>query len=293
MKLYAESLRNGHPDLAPGPALEAHYLLRAAVPRWAEHMAEWDAGAKAVLAEFEVLRNLPYGDSPAEQLDIILPKQPGQNRPVQVLIHGGYWRALDKDSILFAARPMAEHGAVTVNIDYALCPNVSLTELTEQCRRALRWVRANIAAYGGDPKNIHCAGHSAGAHLSTMLALTPEFSTCIRSVTGVSGVYDLAPVASASMQADLRLSEAEILSLSPLRLPPPRTGHWIFAVGTAETPSFIWQTHSYAAHCAAGGATIRLIPLSGANHYTAISVLGQDGSELQDAWLQQIKESSL
>jgi arylformamidase len=85
-----------------------------------------------------------------------------------------------------------------------LCPAVSLAELTEQCRRALRWVRANIASYGGNPENIHCAGHSAGAHLSTMLALTPEFSTCIRSVTGVSGVYDLAPVSCASMQADLR-----------------------------------------------------------------------------------------
>ncbi len=291
MTFYGDSIRNGHPDLTPGPALEAQYLMRAAVPAWADYMAQWDAGGKAVLAGFEVKRNVSYGDTPEQKLDVILPSNPVRDAPVQFLIHGGYWRALDKDSILFAAGPMARAGNVTVNIDYALCPSVSLAQLTEQCRQALRWVRANIAAYGGNPKNIHCAGHSAGAHLSALLALTPEFSSCIRSVTGVSGVYDLAPVSCASMQEDLRLTEAEIAALSPLRLPPPRTGKWILAAGTAETPAFVWQTNAYAAHCAAYGVECQLITLPDANHYSAISVLGQDRTELQTAWLELTKEA--
>ncbi len=290
MSPYAQTVRNGHPDFAPGPALEAQYLMRAAVPNWADYMVDWDVQAKAVLADFEVVRNLAYGTSPTEQLDIILPTLRTAAMPVLFLIHGGYWRALDKDGILFAARPMAQNSVITVNIDYTLCPAISMTALAEQCRQALRWVRANIAGYGGDADNIHCAGHSAGAHLSTMLALTPEFSTCIRSVTGVSGVYDLAPVACASMQADLHLTDEEIQALSPLRLPPPpRHAKFIVAVGTSETPSFIWQSQSYAAHCAADGLTCRLIMLPDANHYSAISVLGQDGSELQQAWLQLVK----
>lgn len=289
--LYADSMRNGHPDLIPGPVLEAQYLMRAAVPTWADYMAQWDADGKKLLADFEVKRNIPYGDTPEQRLDIILPEAGGENLPVQFLIHGGYWRALDKDSIVFAARAMARAGIVTVNIDYALCPSVTLTELTEQCRRALRWVRAHIAAYGGDPENIHCAGHSAGAQLATMLALTPEFSACIRSVTGVSGVYDLAPVSCASMQSDLRMTEGEITALSPLRLPPPRVGKWLLAVGTAETPSFVWQTKAYAAHIAAHGVDCQLILLPDANHYSAISVLGQDGTELQTAWLKLTKEA--
>jgi arylformamidase len=289
MSLYEEAIQNGHPNLAPGPALEAQYLMRAAVPAWASYMAQWDLDAQAVLRDFEILRNIAYGETPAERLDIVLPLQRSEKMPVLLLIHGGYWRALDKDGILFAARPLAQNGVITVNIDYALCPSVSLTELNEECHRALRWVRANIAAHGGDPENIHCAGHSAGAHLSAMLALTPEFSACIRSVTAVSGLFDLSPVALASMQADLRLTEREIQTLSPLRLPPPRAGNWIFAVGTAETPSFIWQTNRYAAHCSAG-ASCRVIPLAGANHYSAIGVLAEDGSELQKTWLDQVKK---
>lgn len=289
MNLYAETIRNGHPHLAPGPALESHYLLRAAVPGWAEHMAEWDQAGKAMLEDFEVIRDIPYGDTPEQKLDVVLPAQRSQNMPVAFLIHGGYWRALDKDSILFAARPPAQNGIVTVNIDYALCPGVTLTQLAAQCHQAMRWVRANIAAYGGDPGNLHCAGHSAGAQLSTLLALSPEFCSPIRSVTAVSGVYDLAPVAQASMQADLRLTEAEIRTLSPLRLPPPAAGRWLFAFGTQETPSFIWQTERYAAHAA--GAKNRLLPIPGANHYTAISALAA-GAALQQAWIQQIKEAS-
>jgi arylformamidase len=287
--LYAQTLRNGHPNLAPGSDMEAQYLMRLAVPGWAGHLAQWDADGKAVREAFEIRRDIAYGESPAEKLDIVMPLHPAEKMPVLLLIHGGYWRALDKDGILFAARPLALNGILTVNIDYALCPNVSMSELTEQARRAMRWVRENIAAHGGDPENIHCAGHSAGAHLATMLALSPEFSGSIRTVCAVSGLYDLAPVACASMQADLRFTVEEIGALSPLRLPPPSTGYWIFAVGTEETPSFIWQTYRYAAHCAAGAA-VQVIPLCGRNHYSAISVLAEDGSELQDAWLRHIKE---
>jgi arylformamidase len=289
--LYAESIANGHPDLAPGAALEADYLMRLAVPSWAEHMAAWAAGGKAVRAAYDIKRDIRYGQSAAERLDIIMPLDPVENMPVLVLIHGGYWRALDKDSILFAAGPPARSGIITVNIEYALCPGVSLTALTAQCHRALRWVRGNIGAYGGDAQNIHCAGHSAGAHLAAMLALSPEFSDFIQTICAVSGVFDLAPVACASMQADLRLTEDEVLALSPLRLPPPRRGHWIFAAGTAETAAFIWQTERYAAHCTAGGATAQVIRLHGANHYTAISMLDEDGCALQEAWLRHIKES--
>jgi hypothetical protein len=96
MTLYAESIRNGHPDVAPGPALEAQYLMRAAVPAWADYMAQWDADGKAVLTGFDIKRDIPYGDTPEERLDIILPTDTVRNAPVQCLIHGAYWRALDK-----------------------------------------------------------------------------------------------------------------------------------------------------------------------------------------------------
>jgi hypothetical protein len=100
MTLYAESIRNGHPDLAPGPALEAQYLTRAAVPAWADYMAQWGAGGKAVLAGFDIKRDISYGDTPEERLDIILPNNAVRNAPISPLM-----AAIRKTSIAPAIPP--------------------------------------------------------------------------------------------------------------------------------------------------------------------------------------------
>jgi arylformamidase len=282
--MIADAIAAGHPDVS-GPALEAQYFMRGAVPAWAAYMADWDRTSTLARADFPHRRDLPYGESPAEKLDIILPAGAISNAPVQILIHGGYWRALSKDGFTFPAAPLAAAGVISVCVDYALCPRVSMTELTEQCRRAVRWTRANIAGYGGDPDNLHCTGHSAGAQLSAMLALTPELAPFIRTVTAVSGIYDLAPLRDCSMQADLRLTPADVTALSPLRQPTPTGAAWLIAVGGAETAAFRWQSRAFHEHCVSQGVSAQFLEIPGENHYSVISVLGHANTALQTAWL--------
>src|SRR5207245_2550752 len=79
--------------------------------------------------------DVPYGPSPPETLDVF-PAAGAEPAPVQVFIHGGYWRALDKSDFSFVAR--AFHlDAVVVVINYGLIPAVDMDELVRQCRQAL------------------------------------------------------------------------------------------------------------------------------------------------------------
>ena len=101
--------------------------------------------------------------------------------PVLVFLHGGAFIAGSSHSPLIDGRRFAEHGVIVVNVNYRLGlagfldlpgadPNRGLADVLA----ALRWVRRNIAAFGGDPTNVTLAGHSAGAILTGAAIASPE-----------------------------------------------------------------------------------------------------------------------
>jgi acetyl esterase/lipase len=96
---------------------------------------------------------------------------------------------------------MAELGWVCVSIDYSKSPRKSWPAHIIDVKRALAWVRENIADYGGDPDYIAVTGGSAGGHLASLVALTandprlqPGFEdvdTTVQAAAPFYGVYDL------------------------------------------------------------------------------------------------------
>ena len=86
--------------------------------------------------------DLSYGEHPRERLDIYLPET--DSSPLFAFIHGGYWQWNDKEGFDFLAKEINASGAAFANIEYALCPEVSLTELTNQCRRAICYLWLNL-----------------------------------------------------------------------------------------------------------------------------------------------------
>lgn len=281
----------GHPDVT-GADLDAQYFMRGAVPDWKEYLDGWTADSQAVRRQLGGEFNIAYGPSSDELLDVVLPSRPVSDAPVQILIHGGYWKALGKDDFTFLAPPLAAHGIISVVVNYALCPTVTMTELVEQCRRAVRWTRANIAQFGGDPDRLHVTGHSAGGHLSAMMAATDWGATRrdggppIRSVTAISGLYDLAPVQACFVQEDLRLTQSEVAANSPLDMTLPAGTDLLLAVGADETPAFRWHTSVYAAHCTSQGLACAAMEVAGMHHYSVVNVLCDETAPLQAAWLQ-------
>jgi acetyl esterase/lipase len=117
--------------------------------------------------------------SPRQYLDVYTPRG-GQNFPVVVFVHGGYWIAQDK--AYFApitglygnvGRALARRGVGAVVINYRLVPDVAFAEQLGDVIAAVRWTQANVQRYGGDPKRMVVSGHSAGGHMTALLAVDP------------------------------------------------------------------------------------------------------------------------
>jgi acetyl esterase/lipase len=148
--------------------------------------------------------DLRYFDGRDRQtLDVFAPKGV-KNRPVLIFVHGGAWFFGDKNffGIHRAIGPfLARNGVVTVVINYRLSPHVKHPEHVKDVARAFAWVRRHIADYGGDPDRIFLCGHSAGAHLVSLLATDEQYlkdpdlglkaadRAALRGVVAVSGVY--------------------------------------------------------------------------------------------------------
>jgi acetyl esterase/lipase len=121
-------------------------------------------------------------------------------QPVIVFIYGGSWRSGDKDDYEFLGTALASRGFVTVLPDYRLVPEVRFPGFVEDCASAARWVEDHVAEYGGDPRRVVLAGHSAGAYNAIMLALVGDYlrnagvdASAIRGAVGLAGPYDFIP----------------------------------------------------------------------------------------------------
>ena len=103
--------------------------------------------------------------------DMYLPKQSGL-RPAIIFVHGGGWIGGSRTGWTKLIAPFAEQGYVGMAIDYDLSPAVRFPTALEECKEAVRWLRAHAKEYNVDPKRIAVAGGSAGGELAALVALT-------------------------------------------------------------------------------------------------------------------------
>lgn len=153
-----------------------------------------------------VISNLPYSEAGRRgHLDIYLPagEDAIKEAPVLLQVHGGAWTVGQKEH---QGRPLMNHmaakGWVCVAINYRLAPRDAWPAHIVDVKRAIAWVKDNIADYGGDPDYVVITGGSAGGHLTALAALTagdPEFQpgfedadTSVQAAVPFYGVYDFA-----------------------------------------------------------------------------------------------------
>ena len=274
------------------------YNNRALVPESAAHIAAWAQQSQEVRARATCALDCAYGDLPSETLDIFtpaLPTSPGGApvlRPVLVLIHGGYWRALDKSDHSFVAPAFTAAGCVVVVLNYALCPGtpaapVSISFIAAQIERALQWVWAHIAEFGGNPARITVVGHSAGGQLAALMLAVPWSQrgnqlpgALVRNALSVSGLHDLQPlVHSPLLQSVLNITEAQVQRCSPCRLAAPAHGILVCAVGGEESAEFLRQ--NLLMQQAWGTRVVpKAIALAGLNHFSVLEALALPGTAL-------------
>ena len=155
--------------------------------------------------------DLPYGKHKLRRLDIFPAMSSEKAAPVHVFVHGGYWRAQDKENFAFVATELVprESPRSSSITNCARAPR-SISS-PNSALAAIEWVSQHIAEYGGDPRRISLLGHSAGAHLCAIglaadwqaRGIDPSF---IRGAVLVSGIFDPAPAMHTTVNADLHLT---------------------------------------------------------------------------------------
>ncbi|WP_198380075.1 alpha/beta hydrolase [Roseomonas sp. KE2513] len=266
--------------------LDREYNARATTPEVetiiGAYRARTDA-AKAVL-RWSTER---YGPTEPERVDVY---PAGEGAPVLVFIHGGYWRALDSADAGSMAPAFVAAGACVVSVNYTLAPAASLDRIVDECRRALAWVHANIARFGGDPSRIHVAGSSAGGHLAGMM-IAPGWGAALglpeRAVAGatlLSGLFDLRPLPATHINAWMHLDEASARRNSPALLPLPSGLPVVLAYGDTETGEFKRQTEDFARALREAGCEATVVPpRPRSNHFDLVFDFGEPGNAVFEA----------
>ena len=106
-------------------------------------------------------------------LDLYLPEKIGEPLPVVAWVHGGGWRNGSKASG-GPARSLVSQGFAVVDVGYRLSGEAIFPAQIQDCKAAIRWIRANTNKYNLDPNRIGAWGSSAGGHLVAMLGTTGD-----------------------------------------------------------------------------------------------------------------------
>jgi arylformamidase len=245
--------------------LDAQYEQRTLVPDVGPYIKRWAAGTAAAKTALRVHGDIAYGDHDDERLDLYGAETGPESdaAPVLIFLHGGAWRMLSKDESGYLAPVFVEAGAMVAAVNFSNAPAESLEVMAAQVTRAVRFLRENVAAYGGDPDRIYLAGHSSGAHLAAMALQTER----VAGAVFVSGAYDLAPIRLSARNDYLHLDDAAALRNSPLLnlqsgMPPA-----IVAWGGRELDEFQRQGGEFAESWEAQGASVDRVFLPDANHF--------------------------
>lgn len=216
------------------------------------------------------MRDIAYGSDPAQRMDVYLPPHPAG--PVIFMVHGGGWRTGDKDASRVVTNKAAHwlpRGVIFISTNYRLLPAANPLEQANDVAQALAFAQSQAAAWGGDPARFVLMGHSAGAHLVSLLTADPTIATSrgaqpwLGTVSLDSATFDVV----ATMQAPhLRLYDAAFGSdpnfwreASPLYRLAGQTAPMLIVCSSLRSDSCP-QGRAYAAKAATLGDAVTVLP---------------------------------
>ena len=260
---------------------DAAYNNSAAVPNSASLNAARVAASARFRAEAPGGLDLPYGPGERQRWDIFAGA--GPQAPCVVFIHGGYWQRNRREDFCCLGEGLRAHGWSVAMPGYTLAPQARLADIVGEIAAALDWLAENGARYGvAGP--VLLSGWSAGGHLTAMGLSHGRVTAGL----AISGVFELGPIRDTYLNEALGLTDEEVATLSPLRLPPVAKPLAI-AYGTAELPALVRDSRELHAHRAAAHQPGALVPAPAADHFTILDELRKPDGLLVRAALDAIK----
>jgi acetyl esterase/lipase len=125
--------------------------------------------AEAIVFE----KDIEYSNPDNQHLQVDMARPDGEGPfPAVICIHGGGFRAGDRQSYDGLIKKLAKNGYVAITVTYRLAPKYQFPAAIYDVKAAVRWLRANAAKYHVDPDRIGVTGGSAGGHLAQFLGTT-------------------------------------------------------------------------------------------------------------------------
>ena len=158
----------------------------------------------AYFGQYQQYKDINYNNH-QQKLDIYITSSNNldeySKKPTVIFFYGGCWGAcsqLDKTDYRFIAQTLTKYGISTVIVDYRKFPQVKFPSIIADAANSVEWVTNNISRYGGNPQNIYLMGHSAGAHIASILNFNKTYLTeatyrNIKGFIGLAGAYDFLP----------------------------------------------------------------------------------------------------
>jgi len=154
--------------------LRALLLIACLVPQQA--FAAELPSPRTLPSGIRILRDVAYGTDAKQRMDIYLPAK-ADNAPVIFMVHGGAWRTGDKSArnvIKNKGLRWVGKGFIFASVNYRMLPEADPQIQADDVARALAFAQSKAASQGGDPARFILRGHSAGAHLVSLLAANPD-----------------------------------------------------------------------------------------------------------------------
>ena len=246
-------------------ARDAAYDNTAAVTNSAGLVAQRNAASAEIRAAHPAGLDLPYGPAERQKWDLFPAEDP--HAPCLVFIHGGYWQRNSREGFAVVGEGVRAHGWSVALPGYTLAPDASLSAIVAEMHAALDWLAVEGPAHGVAGR-VLLSGWSAGGQLAAMALSHPHVAAGL----AISGVYELAPLRDTGLNDKLRLTNAEVAALSPLRLLAVDKPMAI-AYGTHELPALIADGRALHALRAAAHCAGPLVPVPRTNHFTVLDTL--------------------
>jgi acetyl esterase/lipase len=267
--------------------------LQAASPS-AQAPKQKAAAPQKVPPGVEIIRDVEVGAGGGRTLHVVIarPKEPPKTpMPAVLWIHGGGWSGGSHAGN--TAMWLATNGYFTASVEYRLSGEAKWPAQIEDCKLAVRWLRANAAKYRVNPAKIGCWGSSAGGHLVAFLGVSgdmPEFegkggyagvSSRVQAVVDFCGPADMTggslgiqgATGDKDAQAPLGLAGAPFKEkpeiwrqMSPLTHVSPKAAPFLIVHGDKDTTVPILHSQRLEAALKKAGVPVELLTVKGGGH---------------------------
>lgn len=149
----------------------------------------------------DVSRDLAYGSLDRQRFDLYVPPDLTPEAPLLIFFYGGAWTFGDKDLYQALGQTFAKENMVVAIPNYRLYPDVTFPHFVEDGAKSVAAILKEVEAKFGKTHPLFLMGHSAGAHIATLLALDAHYlknegidTAQIKGAIGLSGPYDFLPL---------------------------------------------------------------------------------------------------